>query len=87
MRIDVHVQPRASRNAVIGWRDGSLRVALTAPPVEGAANAALIELLAESLGLKRRQVSVVGGQTSRKKVVELDAADEAALRERLKSWT
>jgi uncharacterized protein (TIGR00251 family) len=87
VRIDVHVQPRASRNAVIGWRDGSLRVALTAPPVEGAANAALIELLAESLGLKRRQVSVVGGQTSRKKVVELDAADEAALRERLKSWT
>lgn len=87
MRIDVHVQPRASRNAVVGWKDGSLKVALTAPPVDGAANAALVELLADELGLKKRDIAVVAGQASRRKIVELDAADEAALKERLKQWT
>ena len=70
MKIDVHVQPRASRNAVLGWKDGALRVALTAPPVEGAANAALIEVLADALGLKKREIAVVAGQASRRKIID-----------------
>lgn len=86
MRIDVQVQPRASRNAVLGWKAGALKVALTAPPVDGAANAALVELLARVLGMKKRDVSVVAGLASRKKVVELNAADPAALKERLTQW-
>jgi uncharacterized protein (TIGR00251 family) len=73
MRVDVHVQPRASRNAVIGMKDGALRVALTAPPVDGAANEALIALLADAWGLKRRQIRITHGETSRRKVVETDA--------------
>ena len=87
MRISVHVQPRASRNAVVGWKDGALKVALTAPPVDGAANAALVELLAAELGLKKREIAVVAGTASRRKTVELNAADEAALQERLNRWT
>lgn len=87
MKIDVHVQPRASRNAVLGWKEGALKVALTAPPVEGAANAALIELLADALHLKKREIAVVNGLASRRKTVELTVADEAALKERLAQWT
>jgi len=77
--MDVHVQPRASRNAVLGWTEMGLKVALTAPPVEGAANAALVELLAQAYGLKRRQVRVVAGEASRRKVVEITGADEGLL--------
>jgi uncharacterized protein (TIGR00251 family) len=73
LKIDVQVQPRASRNAIVGWKDGALRVALTAPPVDGAANDALIAFLADAWGLKRRQVRLVHGETSRHKVVETDA--------------
>lgn len=73
MKIDVQVQPRASRNAIVGWKEGALRVALTAPPVDGAANDALIAFLADAWGLKRRQIRLVHGETSRRKVVETDA--------------
>lgn len=73
MRIDVRVQPRASRNEIAGVRNGVLRVRLTAPPVEGAANEGLIEFLADELGVARRQVRIVSGFGSRNKVIEVDA--------------
>lgn len=82
MKLAIHVQPRASRNAVVGWHGDALKVALTAAPVEGAANAALIAFLAETFGLKRSQVSLLRGDSSRHKLVEL-AADEAAIAARL----
>jgi uncharacterized protein (TIGR00251 family) len=63
----VRVQPRASRNEVTAWRDGVLHVRLTAPPVEGAANAACRDFLADLLGVKRAQVELVGGERSREK--------------------
>ncbi|MFZ5843943.1 MAG: DUF167 domain-containing protein [Pseudomonadota bacterium] len=73
MTLAVHVQPRASRNAVVGWHGDALKVALTAPPVEGAANAALIAFIAEHFGLKRSQISLVRGDSSRQKLLALDA--------------
>ena len=85
--MSVRVQPRASRNAVTGWQDGVLKVALTAPPVEGEANAALVGFLAGALGLKRRQVQVVGGAASRNKTVSLDGLEMAALMEKLSQWS
>jgi uncharacterized protein (TIGR00251 family) len=63
----VRVQPRASRNEATAWRDGVLHVRLTAPPVEGAANAACRDFLAEFLGVKRAQVELIGGEKSREK--------------------
>ena len=66
----VRVIPRSSKNAV-QWEQGTLKVRLTAPPVDGAANEALIALLAERLGLPKRNVSIVGGATSRQKTVEI----------------
>jgi len=70
MRISVRVIPRSNRNS-IEWSSGGLRVRLTAPPVDGAANDALVSLLAERLGIAKRDISVVHGATSRQKIVEL----------------
>lgn len=86
MKLAVHVQPRASRNAVLGWHgegpDLALKIALTASPVDGAANAALTAFLAEYFGLKRSQVRLLHGDSSRHKLLEL-TGDDAALLARL----
>lgn len=81
-RLTVHVQPRASRSAIAGWRQDALRVRLTAPPVEGAANKALTDFLADVLGARRADISLVAGHTSRTKVVDIAgmADDELARR-------
>lgn len=71
VRFSVRVQPRAARSGMAGIYGSSLRVRISAPPVDGAANEALIELLAERLGVPRRDVSIVGGVASRSKVVEV----------------
>lgn len=71
-RLDVRVQPRASRNEIVGLRDGVVRIRLQAPPVDGAANEALVKFLADEFGVARRHVRVVSGFGSRNKVVEVD---------------
>ena len=80
VRVAVHVQPRASRSEIIGVHGAALKVRLQAPPVDGAANEALVHLLADSLGVSRRSVRVVAGTTSRTKTVEVDGTTEAAVR-------
>jgi uncharacterized protein len=69
----VKVQPRASRNALCGLQGSELKVAVTAPPVDAAANDAVIALLARTLGLPQRAVTLVRGQTSRHKLLRLQA--------------
>src|SRR5437773_10020886 len=71
VRFAVHVQPRASRSEIAGLHGDALKVRLGAPPVDGAANEALIALLAEVLGVSRSSVHIAGGQRSRSKVVEV----------------
>jgi uncharacterized protein (TIGR00251 family) len=63
--------------------DGRLKVAVTAPPVDGEANAAVVEVLAKALGVPRRQVEVIAGMSSRRKTVRIEGAD-AAVAELLK---
>ncbi len=70
--VAVRVQPGASRDEVIGWEAGVLRVRLRARAVEGKANKALMEFLAERLGLRPRQISLIRGERSREKLVEVD---------------
>jgi uncharacterized protein len=65
----LRVQPKAKRNAVLGARDGALRVSVTAPPEDGRANDAVLALLREELGLTRSQLTLLSGQTNRNKVV------------------
>jgi uncharacterized protein len=80
--IDVLVQPRASRTRVGPVHGDRLKVAVTAPPVDGEANAAVVELLARTLGVARGAVEVIAGASSRRKTVHVrgitcDALDRA----------
>ena len=70
--IDVRVIPRAGTSGIAGVRDNAVLVRLNAPPVEGAANAELIEVLAETLDVPKRAVSIVSGDRSRHKRVRID---------------
>ena len=83
VEIAILVQPRASRSRVVGEHGGRLKIQIAAPPVEGEANAALVELLSDLLGVPRRQVEIASGDTGRRKKVRVIGPDlafaEAAL--------
>ncbi|HEY5999479.1 MAG TPA: DUF167 domain-containing protein [bacterium] len=81
--LDVHLRPRASRAGVGGVRDGALELRVCAPPVEGEANAAARELLADLLGVSRSRVVLHGGEKSRRKVFRVDGLDPAEALRRL----
>ncbi|MFZ9573173.1 MAG: DUF167 domain-containing protein [Limnohabitans sp.] len=71
--LDIHVIPRASRTQPDGVYDGALKVRLHAPPVDGQANQALIEWLADTLGIAKRDISVLRGTTARRKQLRISA--------------
>jgi uncharacterized protein (TIGR00251 family) len=77
--LEVLVQPRASKSELAGIVDGRLKIRLAAPPVDGEANAALVEFLAEKLGLPKKAVELVRGQTGRRKTVRLTGAEASSL--------
>jgi uncharacterized protein (TIGR00251 family) len=83
VRVDIEVKVRASQSRVLGVKANRLSVALAAPPVDGAANAALIETLAEHFDLPRRQVQLIAGDRSRRKVVELTGLSKSSLLARI----
>lgn len=70
MRITVRVIPRSSKNSM-AWEQGTLKVHVTAPPVEGAANEALIAFLAQRLNLPKRDIRIIHGLSGRQKIVEI----------------
>jgi uncharacterized protein len=80
VRFSVHARPRSSRSAILGVRDGALEVALTAPPADGAANTELVKLLARALDVRRGDVTIVVGASSRDKVVEVNGMSPDAAR-------
>ncbi len=69
IRLEIKVQPRSSRNQIVGFQEGQLRVRLTAPPVDGEANQGLIAFMAETLGVSKRDVVILRGETSRVKLI------------------
>lgn len=83
VRLEVKVQPRSSRNQVAGEQGGVLKIKLTAPPVDGEANAALVDFLAAYLRLPRRDIVLVKGETSRHKIVEIRGVNADELRARM----
>jgi hypothetical protein len=81
--IPVRATPRASRSEIAGWKEGVLHVRLAAPPSEGRANQALIELLARALHIPRNRVNIVSGATSRTKLVQVEGLGPDELRQAL----
>ncbi len=79
----VQVTPRAARSELAGVDGGALRVRVTAPPVEGAANQALVDLLSESLGVPVRRIRLIAGERSRRKRVLIEGLRADELRARL----
>ena len=79
LTLDIQVVPRASRAAVGPWVGDRLRVAVTAPPVDGAANAAVIETLADAFGVRKAAVTILRGERGRRKTVRIAGATRATL--------
>lgn len=79
----LRVQPRASRNAVAGTMGDAIKLAITAPPVDGKANQAVVEFLAELLGVAKSSIAIVSGETGRNKVVAVRGVNAEQVRERL----
>jgi uncharacterized protein len=83
VRFGVYVKPRASKTALGGVREGQLVVTLAAAPVDGQANDELVRALGELLGVPRRQVRIVAGESARSKVVEVEGLSTGEIRARL----
>jgi len=79
------VQPRARKNAVSGEMGDALKLALTAPPVEGKANAACVEFLADLLDVPRSSITIAAGETSRNKVIRVAGLSAAEVEQRLRA--
>ena len=79
VEIAVLARPRASRSQVMGEHGGMLRIQLAAPPVDGEANAELLQTIVRLLGVARRQVTLVSGETSRRKRVRVEGVEPAAV--------
>ncbi len=80
-RFAVRLQPRASTNEIAGLQGSALRIRVTAPPVDGAANDALVALIAKTLGVAKRDVTIAGGASSRNKIVEVAGVGPEAILE------
>jgi uncharacterized protein (TIGR00251 family) len=78
--LEVLVQPRASRTRVVGVHDGRLKIQLAAPPVDGEANAALVEFLADVLSARRSDVAIERGDAGRRKTVRISGVTATAVR-------
>jgi uncharacterized protein (TIGR00251 family) len=85
--LTVRVTPRARRTEVAGiLEDGTLRIRLTAPPVEGRANAALLEYLAEVLGIRKSRIEIVAGDKGLDKIVSITGMAAQEVQRRLQAW-
>ena len=79
LTFSIRVVARASRTEIAGEHDGALRVKLAAPPVDGAANRALVRLLAKTFKLPQNAVEIVAGGTSKHKIIRVEGVDAAKL--------
>ena len=83
--LTVRVIPRSSRSEIVGEHDGAVKVRLSSPPVDGAANAELIKLFAKKLGVARSAVAIVSGETSKTKRLRVTGVTAGQLRHLLSS--
>jgi uncharacterized protein len=83
-RLEVYVQPCASKTEIAGLHDGRVKIRLAARPIDGAANAELISFVAARLGIAKSKVRVVAGESSRRKVLQVEGVDADRLLEHLR---
>lgn len=85
MKLKIYVQPNASRSEVIGLHGDAIKIKIKAPPVDGAANEEVIRFLAEFCGVSKKSVHLLHGETSRNKLIEIeaDSTSEMHLRKKL----
>ena len=81
--ITIRLQPKASKTAILGEMEGALKIAVTAPPVDGRANDACIRFLAQLLKVARSSVTIAAGASSRNKVIRIDGVTAEQVRSRL----
>ena len=84
VELRVRVIPRASKSGIAGTRDGALLVRLNAPPVEGAANTELIQVISDALGVPKRSIAIVSGQRSRLKRIRVEGVTEESVNAKFK---
>lgn len=77
--LDIRVIPRASKTQIVGMHDGALKVRIAAPPVDGAANAELVKLLAKAFGVSKSSIEIISGETAKTKRIRITGASEAAI--------
>jgi len=81
--LKLHVTPRSSKNEIAGWRGDTLCVKITAPPVEGTANAAVVKFIAEALKIRKTSIELASGAKSRKKTLRIAGISQQELASRL----
>lgn len=79
--VNVSIVPRASRTEIVGVYDDVLKIRIAAPPVDGAANAELVRLLARTFKISKSEITIIGGETSRKKRIKIRNLSESKFRE------
>lgn len=77
------IQPRASRNKVVGVHDGNIKISLTAPPVDGKANSELVKFISRSLKIPKGAVEIVSGESSRRKLLAVSTLSAKDIAEKL----
>jgi len=83
--LSIRIQPRASKNGIVTMESGGLKIRLTAPPVDGAANEALVKFLSGTLSIPKSHVEIVSGHTSRDKIVRIMGISDAEVKRLLNS--
>ncbi|TWT62097.1 DUF167 domain-containing protein [Rubinisphaera italica] len=82
-RLHLKVVPSSSRDQIVGWLGEALKIKVKAPPEKGKANASVIELIATKLNIPRESMSLISGETSPVKVIEIQGVDNPQLKQRV----
>lgn len=85
VRVHLFIQPKSSKNEVVGVHNGEIKIKITAPPIDGRANEGLIEFLSDHFDIPKRNVLLVKGETGRHKTVDLIGIEESHARQLLKA--
>lgn len=86
VRLHLFIQPKSSKNEIIGPHNGLLKIKITAPPIDGRANEGLVEFLSDYFDIPKRDISILRGESGRNKTVELFGVSEQLVREKLQLY-